>query len=206
MKKILVSSCLGIFLFLGQAGAVLAGTEKIDLQKIDTDNDGLSDWQELFFYGTNTKLADTDGDGFSDSIESQNNYSPHNRVPGTKIIKRIEVDTKAQEVSYFLDGKKISTFKISTGKPSMPTPKGTFKIKNKYDRAWSKRYGLWMPFWMGLKDGSFGFHELPEWPNGFKEGKDHLGKAVSHGCIRLGVGQAELLYKWADIGTPVIIK
>ena len=50
-----------------------------------------------------------------------------------------------------------------------------------------------------------GIHELPEWPNGAKEGEGHLGTPVSYGCIRLGVGDAEFAYNWADIGTPVYI-
>ena len=55
-----------------------------------------------------------------------------------------------------------------------------------------KAYGLWMPFWLGLDRGRIGIHELPVWPSGYREGEDHLGKAVSHGCIRLGVGSASI--------------
>ncbi|MCK4554035.1 L,D-transpeptidase, partial [Candidatus Parcubacteria bacterium] len=69
---------------------------------------------------------------------------------------------------------------------------------------WSS-WGLWMPWWMSLQSGYFGIHELPEWPDGSKEGEDHLGKPVSHGCIRLGIGPAEFLYNWAEIGTQVFI-
>jgi hypothetical protein len=207
MKTKILSLLIFSGLLISQTGVLAADAPgKVDLQKIDSDQDGMSDWKELFFYKTDPYRADTDGDGFGDMMEIENGYSPHDRNPGIKFVKRIEVDTKKQELSYYFDNKKISTFKVSTGKPSMPTPKGNFKIKNKYDRAWSKKYGLWMPFWMGLGTGSFGFHELPEWPNGYKEGRDHLGKAVSHGCIRLGIGQAELLYRWADVGTPVAIK
>ena len=183
-----------------------AESKKIDAKKIDTDRDGLSDWEETNYYKTDPKKTDTDNDGFSDAVEIKNGYSPHNATSGIKFLKRIEVDTKKQELTYFFDNIKINTFKVSTGKATMPTPKGSYKIKNKYPRAWSKKFGLWMPFWMGLKDGSFGFHELPEWPNGYKEGQNHLGRAVSHGCIRLGVGQAETLYNWTDISTPVTIK
>jgi lipoprotein-anchoring transpeptidase ErfK/SrfK len=28
---------------------------------------------------------------------------------------------------------------------------------------------------------------------------------VSHGCIRLGIGPAETLYNWTEVGTPVYI-
>ena len=118
--------------------------------------------------------------------------------------KRIEINTGAQELSYFLGGVRMDTFIVSSGKPGMYTPLGYFIIDSKHLRAWSS-YGLWMPYWMSLQNGYFGIHELPEWPDGTKEGEDHLGIPVSHGCIRLGVGPAEFLYNWAPLGTPVFI-
>ena len=120
--------------------------------------------------------------------------------------KYIDVSLGYQNMVIFEDGRPLNAFLISSGMKSLPTPIGTFKIENKYPRAWSKKYGLFMPYWMALApDGKFGIHELPEWPGGYKEGEKHLGVAVSHGCIRLGVGSAEQVYNWADIGTPVII-
>ncbi|MBN2854197.1 L,D-transpeptidase [Patescibacteria group bacterium] len=119
--------------------------------------------------------------------------------------KNIKVDVgKAQRVYYYLGETQIGSFPVSAGQASMPTPKGNFKIINKHPKAWSS-YGLWMPYWLGLGTGRFGFHELPIWPSGYREGEDHLGLAVSHGCIRLGVGPAEFLYNWAEVGTPVLI-
>jgi Malectin domain/Bacterial TSP3 repeat/Fibronectin type III domain len=40
-----------------------------DLAKVDTDKDGLSDWDEINFYRTDPDRADTDGDGLSDGAE-----------------------------------------------------------------------------------------------------------------------------------------
>ncbi|OGG89717.1 hypothetical protein A3H03_01185 [Candidatus Kuenenbacteria bacterium RIFCSPLOWO2_12_FULL_42_13] len=96
---------------------------------------------------------------------------------------------------------------ISTGKPGMATPVGEFKIENKTKRAWSRMAGLWMPYFMLIEPKKgIGIHELPEWPNGYKEGADHLGTPVSHGCIRLGVGPAEEIYNWVEAGMPVKIQ
>ena len=97
-------------------------------------------------------------------------------------------------------------FSISSGKPSMPTRVGEYKIVNKIEKAWSKTYGLYMPFWLGLDRGSIGIHELPIWPNGYREGSDHLGVPVSHGCVRLGIGAAEYVYNHLEVGDVVIIK
>lgn len=122
-----------------------------------------------------------------------------------KAKKSIRVDVgKAQRLYYYLGDIQIGSFSISAGKASTPTPKGEFKIINKSPKAWSS-YGLWMPYWLGVGTGKFGFHELPIWPNGFREGENHLGIPVSHGCMRLGIGPAQFLYNWAEIGTPVSI-
>ena len=88
----------------------------------------------------------------------------------------------------------------------METPKGTHAVANKSSRAWSKKYGVFMPYWMAIAPGgSFGIHELPECPDGGKEGTAQLGMPASHGCIRLGIGPAERVYNWAEIGTPVVV-
>ena len=177
--------------------------QKVKLENNDTDGDGLSDKMELNFH-TDLNNSDTDGDGFKDGDEVNAGYDPA-KPDKIKLTKKIEINTgKEQKLYYFLNDVRIGEFKISSGKSSMQTPKGNFKIDGKALRAWSK-YGLWMPYWMSLKNGYFGIHELPEWPDGTKEGENHLGIPVSHGCVRLGVGPAEFLYNWAPIGTAVKI-
>jgi hypothetical protein len=176
--------------------------QPIKLEDCDFDNDGLSDRMELNFH-TNLINPDTDNDGYNDGEEINNGYSPLSENKD-KLSKRIEVNIGSQELSYFLGGVRINTFPVSTGRPGMYTPLGHYEVDGKSLRAWS-HWGLWMPYWLSLNNGYFGIHELPEWPNGYKEGEDHLGQPVSHGCIRLGVGPAEFLYNWAEIGTPVFI-
>ena len=139
---------------------------------------------------------------FSVRIEQAKKYT----MPKIAAGKYIDVNLKAQVMTTFEDGKLLDAYMVSSGKASMPTPKGQFSIHNKTPRAWSKEFGLYMPWWNAVaSDGSFGIHELPEWPGGYKEGAAHLGTPVSHGCIRLGVGPAKIVYDWAPIGTPVII-
>ncbi len=122
----------------------------------------------------------------------------------------IEIDLSAQR-AHFIEGNEYHrTAIISTGKWDTPTPIGEFTIFNHIPTAWSKRFGLYMPFWMGLKQvgGSYdgyGLHGLPYWPNGRKEGESHLGRPVSHGCIRFGADDVTYLYEWAPNDTPVFI-
>ncbi len=185
------------------AGYSALNTEKVKTKNNDYDHDGLNDEQEIKFK-TDLTNPDTDGDGYKDGEEINSGHDPLNSQAGVKLLKQIEINIKNQELSYFLAGVEMGTFKVSTGKPSTPTPKGEFKILNKAPKAWSP-YGLWMPYWIGLGQGKFGIHELPVWPNGYREGESHLGIPVSHGCIRLGIGPAKLIYNWAEIGMIVKI-
>jgi hypothetical protein len=170
---------------------------------LDSDADGLSDVLEAKFQ-TKIDDPDSDADGYADGLEVKNYYDPlHGQ--GAKLKKRIEVDTKTQKLKYFLGGVDMGEYVVSTGKKSTPTPKGTFVIKNKLPRPKSQSYGVYMPYWLGLSAQGVGIHELPEWGKGKKEGADSLGKPASHGCIRLGVGPAQLIYNWAEVGTEVKI-
>ncbi len=174
------------------------------MHQLDWDKDGLNDILELKF-GTDMQNPDSDGDGYLDGDEVLKAYNPlgHESV---KLPKKIEISLERQELSYLVNNILIGSFPISAGLPGWETPKGTFQIYNKFANAWSNMAGLWMPYWMAFTpSGAYGLHELPYWPNGYREGEDHLGKAASHGCVRLGIGPAEFLYNWADIGTPVVI-
>lgn len=120
--------------------------------------------------------------------------------------KYIDINLASQIMSTFENGNLLDSFMISSGKRGMETPKGEHQIYNKSPRPWSKKYSLYMPFWMAItSSGEYGIHELPEWPGGYKEGANHLGTPVSHGCVRLGIGAAKTVYDWADIGTPVVV-
>lgn len=120
--------------------------------------------------------------------------------------KYIDINLKSQVLSIFEDGSVQDAYIISSGKRGMDTPQGTFRIANKFPRAWSKKYALFMPYWMAIvPSGDYGIHELPEWPGGYKEGANHLGTPVSHGCVRLGVGAAQRVYDWTEVGTPVVV-
>ena len=170
---------------------------------VDSDADGLSDVMEVKFKcGANN--SDSDSDGYSDGLEINNGYNPL-RGEGMKLEKKITINTKTQKLQYLLGGVSLGEFVVSTGKKSTPTPKGEFVVKNKSTRAWSGRYKLWMPYWLGLSASGIGIHELPEWGNGIKEGASHLGTPASHGCIRLGVGSAKTIYNFAEVGTKVKI-
>jgi len=173
------------------------------LVETDTDHDGLSDRLELIF-GTDPLNADTDGDTYVDGKEVMSAFSPTSTSP-TLLPKGIRINIAKQELTQNVMGIAIRTHRVSTGLPSTPTPVGKFKVLQKNPRAWSHAGKLWMPYWMHFSGRGHGIHELPEWPNGHKEGQNHLGKKASHGCVRLGIGDAKEVYEWTPVGTPVTV-
>ena len=129
--------------------------------------------------------------------------------PATGGKKRIDVDISEQVMRMFEGDTKVGEHQISTGTWSMPTPLGTFRVQNHIRTAYSKRYALYMDWWMAITpDGVYGLHSLPYWKtkNGIVyEGRDHIGKRVSHGCIRQLPEKSKMLYNWAPNGTEVVI-
>ena len=73
-----------------------AGTDAFDqarLQVLDTDQDGLNDWEELNVHATSPYLADSDSDGASDRDEISEGSDPNcpkGRVCGSGIIGALE--------------------------------------------------------------------------------------------------------------------
>lgn len=160
---------------------------------------------------TKTNIKNAVGDGQSSAtIATSVSEAKEEKVgPGYTLGKYegkyIEVNLTGQML-YIIEGSNlVGQFRVSTGKWSMQTPQGEYSINNKNARAYSNKYKLYMPYWMAFIGSEYGIHELPEWPDGTKEGESHLGTPVSHGCVRLGRGSAEQVYNWTDIGTPVYI-
>lgn len=117
----------------------------------------------------------------------------------------VDIDLTNQNLYIFENGQEKGAFKVSTGLRGMNTPVGEFKVMGKYTRPWSKKYSLFMPWFIQFTNQGHGIHELPEWPGGYKEGANHLGIPVSHGCVRLGVGPAKEVYDFVEKGTAIVI-
>lgn len=176
------------------------------------DQDKLFEEINLIIHARKDKIPETNQEikltieetAFTEERIKVSAAGPETGTPNLAEGKYIEINLSQQKMYLYNSADLQGSFTVSTGKWSMPTPEGTFYIQNKIDRAWSNKYKLYMPYWQSI-GGGYGIHELPEWPNGTKEGEDHLGTPVSHGCIRLGVGPAETVYNWTEIGTVVFI-
>jgi len=100
------------------------------------------------------------------------------------------------------------TFIVSTGKNNA-TRVGLFQVQSKIPNAYGSTWDIWMPYWLGIywAGGSEnGIHALPILSNGQELWAGYLGRPVSYGCVVLHPSDAEWLYHWAELGTPVEIR
>lgn len=126
--------------------------------------------------------------------------------------KYIEVDISQQKMYTFVRGKLHKEYRVSTGR-DYPTPVGEFTVLNKAGLGFSKIYDVWMAWWMGFKYSDelhayFGIHELPyTLTDGEKIQRpaSFIGTPNTGGCVALGVGDAQEVYRFADIGTKIVI-
>lgn len=126
----------------------------------------------------------------------------------------LDINLTKQKMFIINGHDKVGEYSVSTGKWSTPTPTGVLYIFNKISEAYSRPFRLWMPFWNGLAtapDGTgykgYGIHGLVCWDKACtnREGVNHIGEAVSHGCIRVEDAGAQYIYDSMPTGTPVNI-
>ncbi len=136
--------------------------------------------------------------------------TPVEMVPApAPIAKQIVVDLSEQRTRLYENGVLVYEFIVSTGEPGLETVTGSFTILNKLPMAYAYTWDLQMPYWLGVYwAGSLqnGFHALPIMPDGSQLWAGYLGTPISYGCIVLSQADAETLYAWAEVGTPVEIR
>jgi lipoprotein-anchoring transpeptidase ErfK/SrfK len=123
-----------------------------------------------------------------------------------RVHDRIQVDLSDHLLQRWESGRVTARFRVAVGAPSTPTTPGRFFVwaQVPYDDA-SGAYGV---FALGLS----GFSEvLTGWPGGGRMAihgtidPSHLGRDVSHGCVRVYNAQM-LRLRDVPMGTPVLIR
>ncbi len=90
-------------------------------------------------------------------------------------------------------GQVVGTYPVAIGKPSTPTPSGSFKVLNKINNPG----GVLGTRWMQFTYRNHGIHGTNKpWL---------IGQAVSNGCVRMHNQNAEEVYSRVSVGTPVTI-
>ena len=117
----------------------------------------------------------------------------------------IEVNLSSQWLFAFENKLQVYDAPVATGKDGFNTPTGSFAIYSKLPmqtmtgssggETWNVPDIPWVQYVVGgcALHGTY-WHDA--WGSGVR---------MSHGCINLNIDDAQWLYEWADIGTPVHI-
>lgn len=108
--------------------------------------------------------------------------------------RRLEVYRAKGVVLLIANGRVKRAIHVSTGAPGTETPAGTFEVFRKELKSWSVPFQVWLPY-ASYFSGGIAFHEYPEVPV----------FPASHGCVRVPAPEAQILYRFAKLGTTVVV-
>jgi hypothetical protein len=116
----------------------------------------------------------------------------------------VVVSLEDRKLALVEDGQVKKVYTVAVGKPSTPSPVGTFKIERRVANPTYHHDGKTVlpgpgnpvgTRWMGLSIRGYGIH-------GTNEPKS-IGKAASHGCIRMAKADLEEFYGLVAVGDTV---
>jgi lipoprotein-anchoring transpeptidase ErfK/SrfK len=130
--------------------------------------------------------------------------APDARVQAAATKRVIVVSLEDHKLALVEDGQAKKIYTVAVGKPSTPSPVGTFTIARRVMNPTYSHDGRMVPpgpnnpvgtRWMGLSIPGYGIHgtNVPS----------SIGKAASHGCIRMAKKDLEELYPMVQVGDTV---
>jgi hypothetical protein len=126
------------------------------------------------------------------------------QAPPDAVKRVIVVSLEDRKLALVEDGQVKKVYPVAVGKPSTPSPVGTFIIERRVVNPTYHHNGRTVlpgpgnpvgTRWMGLSIRGYGIHGTNE-PNS-------IGKAVSHGCIRMSKADLEQFYELVAEGDTV---
>lgn len=120
------------------------------------------------------------------------------------VKREVVVSLADRKLALIENGKVVRIYRVAVGKPSTPSPTGTFTIERRVVNPVYEHDGRVIQpgpgnpvgnRWMGLNIRGYGIHgtNLPS----------SIGKAASHGCIRMGKADVEDLFSRVRVGDMV---
>ena len=122
-------------------------------------------------------------------------------------IRRIVVSIPDRTLILIDSGHIVKTYAVAVGAPATPSPTGTFQVVTRVpDPAWYRPGKVVPPGpgnplgprWIGLSQKGYGIHGT--------NSPRSIGKAKSHGCIRMRNADVEELFKLVEVGDAVELR
>jgi lipoprotein-anchoring transpeptidase ErfK/SrfK len=127
----------------------------------------------------------------------------------------VTVSHASKTATVFVRGKVAQRYHVAVGDPKYPTPNGQFVVQGmQKNPTWTVPNSDWagdlagqvipgddprnplVARWIGF-DGSVGFHGTKDLAS--------LGRAASHGCVRMDPNDVKDLYERVEVGTTVLV-
>lgn len=109
-------------------------------------------------------------------------------------------------------GNKLKVFPVAVGRPGWTTPKGEFQILKKITNPTWEHIFTNQRFPAGQRGNPLGayylgFHTMGQDEFGFHgtNQPQSIGKAISHGCVRLFNKDIAILFPMVEVGTPLTV-
>jgi L,D-transpeptidase ErfK/SrfK len=121
--------------------------------------------------------------------------------------RQVLVSLPDRKLALIEDGRVVKIYPVAVGKPGTPSPTGEFKVINRvtnptyYHKGQVISAGPANPLgdrWIGLSQKGYGIHGT--------NAPRSIGKAVSHGCIRMAKADLEELFNMLRPGDEVVIR
>ncbi|MCC6394364.1 MAG: L,D-transpeptidase [Bryobacterales bacterium] len=128
-------------------------------------------------------------------------------IPAFPADRRILISIPDRKILLLEDGHVLKVYDIAVGKPSTPSPQGEFRIVNRIVKpAWYSSGKVVPPGpqnplgtrWLGLSAPGYGIHGT--------NSPGSIGKAASHGCIRMRNRDVEELFQLVEVGDAVELR
>lgn len=119
-------------------------------------------------------------------------------------VRRVVVSLVDRKLALLEDGQVKKVYTVAVGKPSTPSPVGTFTIERRVANPTYHHNGKTVlpgpgnpvgTRWMGLSIRGYGIHGTNE--------PRSIGNAASHGCIRMARADLEEFYALVAVGDTV---
>jgi hypothetical protein len=114
--------------------------------------------------------------------------------PWGGLSRGVQIDRPRQVLLLVSGGRVTRAIHVSTGAGGR-TPGGTFSVYRKEILSWSIPFRAWMPY-ANYFYGGFAMHGYPDVPS----------YPASHGCVRVPMIEATVVYGFAGVGTRVWIR
>jgi lipoprotein-anchoring transpeptidase ErfK/SrfK len=120
------------------------------------------------------------------------------------------ISVAQQELTACQDGSSIFDTPVTTGRASLPTPRGSYSVFRRNSpwtmrSPWPRSSPYWYPpsrveYTLWFRPG-YAIHDAP-WRARYGPGTQAQG---THGCVNVPRPAMDQLYVWAQVGTPVLV-